>query len=146
MSIDKTWTTMPPNCEEFWKGLDSFVERVESYIDSKGQIRCPCRRCLNNNFMDIPTMKNHISRFGFCQRYVTWVYHGESRTPPIVNDVAPSNEMVGVIDDIMGEFKENDTNHDKGNSDTEGTGVDDGFHKLLEEVNVEYIGIPEPNC
>ncbi|KAJ9542126.1 hypothetical protein OSB04_028632 [Centaurea solstitialis] len=137
MSIDKTWTTLPPTRKEFWEGLDSFVERAKSCIDSGGRIRCPCKKCVNNILMDMTTMKNHVSRFGFSKHYDTWIYHGESRTPPVVNDVAPSNEMAGAIDDIMGEHMENDTNHVEGNSDTDGIGVDDGFLKLLEEVNAE---------
>ncbi|KAJ9539304.1 hypothetical protein OSB04_032037 [Centaurea solstitialis] len=142
MSIDKTWTTLPPTRKEFWEGLDSFVERAKSCVDSGGRIRCPCKKCVNSILMDMTTMKNHVSRFGFSRLYDTWIYHGESRTPPVVNDVAPSNEMAGAIDDIMGEHMENDTTHVEGNSDTDGRGVDDGFLKLLEEVNAELY----PGC
>ncbi|KAJ9547255.1 hypothetical protein OSB04_019798 [Centaurea solstitialis] len=115
MSIDKTWTTVPPTRKEFWEGLDSFVERAKSCVDSGRRIRCPCKK---------------------------YIYHGEIRTLPVVNDVAPSNEMASAIDDIMGERMENDTNHVEGNSDTDGRGVDDGFLKLLEEVNAELY----PGC
>jgi hypothetical protein len=42
--------------------------------------------------------------------------------------------MVDVIVDVIGGVIENDTNGYEGNSDTEGSGVDNGFQKLLEEV------------
>ena len=50
--------------------------------------------------------------------------------------------MVDVIDDVMGGVIENDTNHDKGNPDTDGSGVDDRFQKLLEEVQLKLY----PGC
>ncbi|KAJ9556448.1 LOW QUALITY PROTEIN: hypothetical protein OSB04_011062 [Centaurea solstitialis] len=137
MSIDKTWTTIENrNSDEFSRGLESFVERSKAHVDSRGLIRCHCRKCVNSDFIKVSSMKAHIEGFGFSRRYITWVYHGETINPPIVDDVAPRNEMAGAIDDVMGE---NDTNHDKLGY---GGVVDDGFNELLDEVNAELY----PGC
>ncbi|KAL4568843.1 hypothetical protein LXL04_024460 [Taraxacum kok-saghyz] len=112
MSIDKNWIALENrNSPEFQQGLLSFVEMSKAHVDNKGLIRCPCRICVNNDFKTIFQMKGHIHRLGFEQRYITWVYHGESSTPPVVYDVNPSCQMADVIEDVRGESRENDTNH-----------------------------------
>jgi len=81
MSINKSLTSLENrNSPDFEKGLNDFVERSEAHVYSNGLIRCPCRACVNNSLKTILQMKGHIHRFGFERRYVTWVYHGESRT------------------------------------------------------------------
>ena len=98
MPIDKTWKTIENrNTEEFSIGLKSFVRRSEAHVDNRGLIRCPCRKCVSCDFVIISLMKAHIERFGCSRRYITWVYHGETIPPPIVDDIAPRNEMASVI-------------------------------------------------
>ncbi|XP_052622477.1 uncharacterized protein LOC128127815 [Lactuca sativa] len=49
--------------------------------------------------------------------------------------------MADLIDDVMWESRENDTNLDEGTSNTRGSGVDDDFAQLLEEMETQlYIG------
>ena len=62
----------------------------------------------------------------------------ESFIPPVV---LPSNEMNDLIDDVMWESRENDTDLDEGTANTSGTGVDDDFAQLLEEMETQlYTG------
>ena len=61
-----------------------------------------------------------------------WIYHGEPLSPLILDAISPWNEMADVIDDIMWESRENDTNLNEGTSNTGGSGVDDDFVQLLE--------------
>ncbi|KAI3679893.1 hypothetical protein L2E82_50873 [Cichorium intybus] len=96
-------------------------------------------------------MKSHIHAYGFNKRDDTLTYHGEIRTPITVHDIGPSqnqapchditqsHDMTDVITDIMGE---NGTNQEEGNSDTKENDADDGFHKLLDEVQSELY----PGC
>ncbi|KAJ9567086.1 hypothetical protein OSB04_003052 [Centaurea solstitialis] len=103
MSIDKTWTTIENrNSDEFSRGLESFVERSKAHVDSRGLIRCPCRKCVNSDFVKVSLMKAHIERFGFSRRYITWVYHGESITPPIVADVALETRWLALSTTLWG--------------------------------------------
>lgn len=47
-------------------------------------------------------MKFHIHLNGFNPRYIKWKYHGESTILLVVDDIAPMNEMVDIIVDVIG--------------------------------------------
>ncbi|XP_023767031.1 uncharacterized protein LOC111915622 [Lactuca sativa] len=54
--------------------------------------------------------------------------------------------MADLIDDVMWESRENDTNLDEGTSNTRGSGVDDDFAQLLEEMETQlYHGCIFPS-
>ena len=49
--------------------------------------------------------------------------------------------MADVIDDVMWESRENDTNIDEGTSNTWGSSVDNDFEQLLEAIETKlYLG------
>ncbi|KAJ0597604.1 hypothetical protein HanHA89_Chr04g0156521 [Helianthus annuus] len=85
-------------------------------------------------------MKSHMNAYGICRTYTEWTHHGESLIPPHidVDEVAPTNDMAGVIEDVMAERMEEDTNLDEEPS----TGVRDDFEELLKEVQSELY----PGC
>ena len=125
MSIDKSWTTNPyRNHPEFQAGLKAFIEKSKLHLDSNGKIRCACEKCDNRYFKYPTAVERHIFINGFSKAYKIWIYHGESFIPPVV---LPSNKMADLIDDVMWESRENDTNLDEGTSNTRGSGVDDDF-------------------
>ena len=46
--IDKSWITVR-NCmfDQFWNGAMSFIERAKNFVDQRGLVRCPCKKCVN---------------------------------------------------------------------------------------------------
>ncbi|KAD2394132.1 hypothetical protein E3N88_41109 [Mikania micrantha] len=64
-----------------------------------------------------------------------WTHHGESLIPVVVvaDDVIPTNDMAGIIEDVMEERMEDDPNLDEETRD-ESIGVHDDFEDLLKEV------------
>ncbi|KAI3786099.1 hypothetical protein L1987_45226 [Smallanthus sonchifolius] len=145
MPIDKSWLTNPNRSSpEYKKGLNSFIEMCKEQVDDRGYVRCACAKCQNSVLISFTKMKFHMYSFGFCRTYTMWSYHGESSIHPVivVDDVEPRNDMDDVIEDVMGERMEEDTNTNEGNSGTESRGVRDDFEALLKEVQSELY----PGC
>ena len=131
MTIDKRWTTLRNrNSDEFWDGLNKFIEIIKDQADIDGLVRCPCGDCLNMLFHTPNTIHAHIYRKGFQQSYQQWIYHGEV-VPPVVDEVASTtDEMADVLNDLVGEQNTNDDS-DEGNLDDGGTTVDEEFAELF---------------
>ncbi|XP_076936560.1 uncharacterized protein LOC143603730 [Bidens hawaiensis] len=89
-------------------------------------------------------MKGHMRAYGFCRTYTEWIYHGESLIPPvvIVDEITPTNNMADVIEDVMNERREEDTNVDDRNSGSDSSDVRDDFEELLKEAQSELY----PGC
>ncbi|KAK1431764.1 hypothetical protein QVD17_08390 [Tagetes erecta] len=116
MATDKSWLTKSRNSPEYEQGLKSFIEMCKEQVDNKGNVRCACAKCRNSILIPFTKMKFHMYSFGFCQTYTTWEYHGESLIPRVVDDVVLINDMDDVIEDIMREHMEEDTNTSSSNS------------------------------
>ena len=125
MAIDKSWTTLRNrNSDEFWDGLNNFMEIAKAHANSDGLVRCPCMDCLNMPCHTPDTIHAHIQSKGFQQSYQRWIFHGEV-DPPIVEEVAPrTDEMIDVLNDLIGEQTSNEATLDEGTSDSRGSGVD----------------------
>nr|GMD55942.1 uncharacterized protein LOC109168299 [Ipomoea batatas] len=68
--------------EEFLAGLETFIQFAtsqHSWIDGE-KIKCPCnqRKCQNTKFLDVPTVKFHLAKYGFVSDYYVWRFHGEA--------------------------------------------------------------------
>jgi hypothetical protein len=147
MPIDKSWThpSVKRTSQQFLDGLNAFIEMSRPHVNEEGKIRCACNHCRLHEWEPLEQMRYHIRVKGFSQAYANqrWSDHGEALIPPVV--LPPSNEMLDVIDDVMAELiTEDDTNLEEGASVPGGSGVEDGFSKLLEEVQKElYPGCSE---
>ncbi|KAD4982106.1 hypothetical protein E3N88_18777 [Mikania micrantha] len=124
--------------DEYQQGLVSFIEMCKDFIDSRGYVRCACARCQNSILIPFIKMKYHMHAYGICRTYRRWTHHGESLilavvvaddVTPTTNDVIPTNDMVGVIEDVMQEGMEEDPNHDEVMGD-ESISVRDDFEDL----------------
>ncbi|KAJ9544702.1 hypothetical protein OSB04_024409 [Centaurea solstitialis] len=147
MTIDKSWTTCRRrNSDEFWNGLKAFIEIAKRHVNSDGVVRCLCRRCLNFQRHTPNIVEAHIHSYGFQTAYTKWVYHGEVDTPsPVVANVASTtDEMIDVLNDIIGETNTNDEDADvdEGTISVGGIGSDKDFGELFEEVETELY----PGC
>ncbi|KAL5560887.1 hypothetical protein UlMin_030634 [Ulmus minor] len=117
MTIDKSWTTIRRrgSSNEFWNGLQHFLQMAKPFINDRGFIKCPCRRCLNNASHQLQDLESHIFRNSFMFDYNQWIYHGEPASANAGTTVAgPSggiherDEMFDVLDDIISEDADGD--------------------------------------
>ena len=81
--------------------------------------------------------------YEFLQRYVKWTYHGEVDMPPVVDDGAPvTDEMIDIINDVIGEQDTNEEGVNEGISDGGGNSAENQFDDLFQEVEAELY----PGC
>ncbi|KAL5581544.1 hypothetical protein UlMin_013986 [Ulmus minor] len=88
---------------------------AKPFINDRGFIKCPCRRCLNNASHQLEDLESHIFRNGFMLCYNQWIHHREPATANAGTTVAgPSggvherDEMFDVLDDIISEDADGD--------------------------------------
>ncbi|KAL5560927.1 hypothetical protein UlMin_030674 [Ulmus minor] len=88
---------------------------AKPFVNDRGFIKCPCRRCLNNASHQLEDLESHIFRNGFMFGYNQWIHHGEPATANAGTTVAgPSggiherDEMFDVLDDIISEDADED--------------------------------------
>ena len=105
MTIDKSWiTNRRRNSDEFWNGLQAFIQMAKNHVNASGEVRYPCVQCVNILNQNLVVVEAHIHIYGFLQRYVKWTYHGEVDMPSVVDDGAPvTDEMIDIINDVIGE-------------------------------------------
>ncbi|KAL5554060.1 hypothetical protein UlMin_041461 [Ulmus minor] len=143
MTIDKSWTTIRRrgSSNEFWNGLQHFLQMAKPFVNDRGFIKCPCRRCLNNASHQLEELESHIFRNGFMFGYNQWIHHGEPATGNAGTTVAgPSggiherDEMFDVLDDIISEDVDDDAVGGPSSNDQ----YDDLFAALRSEL---YPGV-----
>ena len=117
MTIDKSWTTIRRrgSSNEFWNGLQHFLQMAKPFVNDRGFIKCPCRRCLNNASHQLEDLESHIFRNGFMFGYNQWIHHGEPATANAGTTVAgPSggiherDEMFDVLGNIINDDAKGD--------------------------------------
>ncbi|KAL5542126.1 hypothetical protein UlMin_009836 [Ulmus minor] len=143
MTIDKSWTTIRRrgSSNEFWNGLQHFLQMAKPFVNDRGFIKCPCRHCLNNASHQLEDLESHIFRNSFMFGYNQWIHHGEPVTANVGTTVAgPSggiherDEMFDVLDDIISEDADEDAVGGSSSNDQ----YDDLFAALRSEL---YHGV-----
>ncbi|XP_019197160.1 PREDICTED: uncharacterized protein LOC109191027 [Ipomoea nil] len=102
--------------EEFLAGLETFIQFAtsqHSWMDGE-RIKCPCnqRKCQNTKYLDVPTVKYHLAKYGFVSDYYVWRFHGEYNVnldvdqdvggPPQVASEEASNAYQTMVMDAAG--------------------------------------------
>ena len=114
--MDKSWIYEADRLKsvKYSDGVRDFMSVARSYADSRGMIRCPCKRCKNVLFKHVDEMEDHLYIIGFDQSYTNWVFHEESisEVPNRVVTLEPEpsrEESEGNINDdirdILEDFK-----------------------------------------
>jgi hypothetical protein len=65
---------------------DAFLDRAFARSETGTDVRCPCSKYRNINFLDRRTMSIHICKNGYVTGYEVWVHHGEDPPPRIVSE------------------------------------------------------------
>nr|XP_043611316.1 uncharacterized protein LOC122582917 [Erigeron canadensis] len=111
MNLDKSWTKITNKFDRrFINGALAFAEMGERYIDSQGNMHCPCKECVNARRHVPSVVATHIIHNGFDPTYDVWLYHGE-HLPGYESDISES------------EFEQ-----------TESESNDDGERELLDDA------------
>ncbi|KAL5580793.1 hypothetical protein UlMin_013235 [Ulmus minor] len=114
---------------------------AKPFVNDRGFIKCPCRRCLNNASHQLEDLESHIFRNSFMFGYNQWIHYGEPATANAGTTVAgPSggiherDEMFDVLDDIISE----DADEDAVGGPSSNEQYDDLFAALRSEL---YPGV-----
>uniref|UniRef100_A0A803MNR1 Uncharacterized protein n=1 Tax=Chenopodium quinoa TaxID=63459 RepID=A0A803MNR1_CHEQI len=100
----KGWVYMPRNGPEYREGVNNFIQSSLNISAFNGRIKCPCKRCAVNVYLDPKDVREHLFCVGFDKNYANsiWVFHGEEPSPSRVDDEVLSDEESnnGADDDI----------------------------------------------
>ncbi|XP_075076754.1 uncharacterized protein LOC142163375 [Nicotiana tabacum] len=91
--MDKSWIEKPRNTNEYWLGLDKFLDFAFKNAAVEDTIRCPCPKCGFGKWHTREIVQDHLICKSFPQNYVIWNLHGEKQV------VAPSGDR-----DVMQEM------------------------------------------
>ena len=61
MTIDKSWiTNRRRNSDEFWNGLQAFIQMAKNHVNASGEVRCPCVQCVNMLSQKLDVVEAHM--------------------------------------------------------------------------------------
>ncbi|GKV11276.1 hypothetical protein SLEP1_g22542 [Rubroshorea leprosula] len=67
--------------DEFKIGVESFLDYAffQSNLElcSRNRIKCPCSKCMNQEWHRRATVHCHLTKKGFMNKYIVWLAHGE---------------------------------------------------------------------
>ncbi|KAK1356552.1 hypothetical protein POM88_049808 [Heracleum sosnowskyi] len=138
---DRTWmarrksSTEIGATSEFRAGCQVFLEYAYNHpecVNDKNQIRCPCWKCKNNNYMDRDMVNYHLLVNGFMRNYEEcWWAHGQKRDVGYTSKISSNSNthrMDEMVHDIAGSnFDWEEAREQPMNFDAK------AFLKLLEE-------------
>ncbi|KAJ0084461.1 hypothetical protein Patl1_30054 [Pistacia atlantica] len=134
--MDKSWIHHPNRLSiEYVNGVPTFIEITRNHVDSDGNTRCLCHKCLNAFFKSISVVKKYLFMNGFSRTYENWIFHGdslfevvrESTDPmhstdidqPTSNGVDINDDMLNVLSDVCRPATSTSFNHDNMNVDAD---------------------------
>jgi len=76
--MGRTWMINSEMDEVAYKeGIIDFFDCVYHNLEDKPTIPCPCCRCGNINYYEVPVVKIHLDKYRFSRVYTVWNFHGE---------------------------------------------------------------------
>ena len=90
---------------EFIEGVNEFVAFAQQhpYLNDRDKIRCPCVRCKNLKYLDVPDLKVHLYRKGFMENYYEWLSHGERVSKGSTSSPTQTNPYREMVVDAFGD-------------------------------------------
>ena len=145
--MDKSWIKLTHRlCDEYWRGTDEFMALASRHVNLEGEIRCPCKKCVNQEWLKLNRVQAHIIDNGFNPNYSVWIYHGERSTVPqqaILNSSASTSatnasrdEMADALLDLTNEmnFESGDADDRTEEVDEEAMSYEEHFEELQSEL------------
>nr|XP_011468494.1 PREDICTED: uncharacterized protein LOC101296414 [Fragaria vesca subsp. vesca] len=94
---DRSWMQLHRGHPRYMRGIFEFIEFARGKT-SPGQLFhiCPCGKCRNRsaNSVTFEDMYVHLSQYGICPNFTTWIWHGEAseHMPTFVDIQAQRNQ------------------------------------------------------
>ena len=91
--------------EDFYNGINVFVEFALSNNGNDPEIRCPCSRCRHLKFLLPDIVKVHLCQHGFTPEYYVWDRHGEVvantsvESESVVNEIVSTTRIENMVED-----------------------------------------------
>ena len=82
----------------FMCGVQQFMDHVKGRYNADEKIKCPCRKCLNQNEKSRHDVHEDIKLNGISRCYTTWVHHGEEYNVAAQDEDGYGEHVVGVPD------------------------------------------------
>ena len=91
--------------EDFYNGINVFVEFALSNNGNDPEIRCPCSRCRHLKYLLPDIVKVHLCQHGFIPEYYVWDRHGEVvantsvESESVVNEIVSTTRIENMVED-----------------------------------------------
>jgi ferredoxin-thioredoxin reductase catalytic subunit len=91
----------------YCNGVQGFINFAISILRnfSRGDIRCPCRKCKNKKYLHLDIVMMHLLHKGFMEDYLCWYAYGElfvrneSMVERMVGSTFSASNVHGVVND-----------------------------------------------
>jgi len=94
--MDRSWVyNSAPFTPAYMDGVEQFMAHVRARYRPHEEIKCPCRKCLNQRDKSQAEVQEHIEINGISKMYTSWIHHGEGD-----NDVVQDGELPVVPEDM----------------------------------------------
>jgi Transposase-associated domain len=87
---------------EYRAGFEAFLDFAFERTSVNGDIKYPCKRCVNSKWHKHEICKFHLIRTIFISHYTNWICHGVRKSQPNPNtDLNINNSLGGLLRDVM---------------------------------------------
>ncbi|KAF4360553.1 hypothetical protein F8388_017803 [Cannabis sativa] len=148
--MDRRWINNPDRLSlEYAAGITEFIDIAKQFVDSKGNVLCPCCRCVNKQSQSMRVIKLHLITHGFLCTYTKWYHHGEQLEEVQNKELFDSEEVDnendnlagGLHDAIGGEYFDIGPTSDFTNTKFQHNGGDNEHRKLLEQRGLSELEV-----
>jgi len=104
--MDRSWINAIRTSDEYENGVKEFLEFAKtSALDSNGKCYYLCRIYLNERWLKVEEIREHVLCDGFCPSYTRWIWHGESLGMPSVFEIIEADKgMIDQVEDMIGDI------------------------------------------
>lgn len=126
--MGRTWMIDFKNGDLAYKeGLIEFFDCCYHNMKDRRLIPCPCCRCGNIQYHELPIIKIHLEKHPFSRGYTVWNFHGE--------DLLKSSDRADVDDDAMFESNDNMFVSNNGDDDDDDMFDESNDHMFVSNDN-----------
>ena len=143
MSVDRSWmerrvaTDKSGLSSEYRSGVEQFLNFAFEQV-SGDEIRCPCKRCVNEVWKERSDVMCDLFAYGFKQGYTTWIYHGETWLDEHESEPESRGDetfdCTNMIVEAAGSYFQWNTDRDGSSVEQEPNDGAKGFYELLHEA------------
>ncbi|KAK1276081.1 hypothetical protein QJS04_geneDACA010932 [Acorus gramineus] len=73
--MDKSWMQCSRWSDEYFMGMNKFLDFAFEKVGTHGKNNCPCTKCSHRLWYDRRIVVDHLLHQGFSMGYTHWIYH-----------------------------------------------------------------------